>query len=159
MKKIPLILVAGVLFCCCSCKSDRNLAEQTAYNYSFAMANYEIDEAAKYATDETQNTILRTAKKLVEGLDSSYIKSDTPATIEIIDVELTSDTTAVATYHKITPIKDFSGTVELRKRDGQWKAHVVPREIPKEYEPAKKDSDTKVGNDSIRQFVPPAIKR
>ena len=156
MRKFSLMLAAGIIFCCCGCKSDKSLAEQAAYNYSLAMANYQVDEASKYATEETQNTILKTAKRLVEKVDSSYIKSDTPATIEITYLEMTSDTSAVATYHKVTPTKNFTGTVEVRKRDGEWKAHVVPRVIPDEYKPADLDAAKTKGNDTIRDYVPPA---
>lgn len=126
MKKTFLFLIAAFLFMCCGCKSDRSMAEKAAYNYSFAMANYQLEDAAKYATAETQNTVIVRAGQLLEKLDSSYIKSDTPANIEIESLEFTSDSTAVATYHKTTPIKNFSGELELRKRDGQWYAHVVP---------------------------------
>lgn len=55
--------------------------------------------------------------------DKAYIQSDTPAELEITNLEFTSDTSAIATYHKVTPIKDLTGTLELRKRDGVWLAH------------------------------------
>lgn len=131
MKKIMLMLVAVVVLSCC-CQHERKLVEQAAYDYSFAMANYKVDEAEKYATDETKKTTLVMAKGIVQKVDPNYIKSDTPATIDIIDVRMVNDTCAVATYHKITPLKDFSDTLELRKRDGKWQAHVIPpmREVP-----------------------------
>lgn len=126
------------------------MAEKAAYNYSFAMANYQLDEAAKYATVETQNTVLVRAEQLLQKLDSSYIKSDTPATIEIETVEITSDTTAVATYHKVTPIKNFTGDLELRKRDGQWYAHVTP---PVPSQAAQKQIQERHAKyDTIREF-------
>lgn len=103
------------------------MVEKAAYQYSYAMANYNVDEAAKYATEETKNTTLKTAKSLVQRVDSSYIKSDTPASIDIIKVTIENDSMAVATYHKITPLKDFSGSVNMRKRNGHWYAHVTPR--------------------------------
>ena len=152
MKQFLLIILVAFLFMCCGCKSDRNLAEKAAYNYSFAMANYQLDEAAKYATVETQNTVLVRAEQRLQKLDSSYIKSDTPATIEITDVNFTSDSTAIATYHKTTPIKNFSGELELRKRDGEWYAHVVP---PVESESAKKQRHERHAKyDTLRQLHP-----
>jgi hypothetical protein len=130
MKKIALVLMAVAVFACCGCKHEMKMVEKAAYEYSYAMANYDVDEAAKYATEETQNTILKTAKSLLQRVDSSYIKSDTPAKIEIIKVDMVNDSMAVAVYHKQTPLKDFSGTVDMRKRNGQWYAHVTPRIIP-----------------------------
>jgi hypothetical protein len=152
MKKTFLFLIAAFLFMCCGCKSDRSMAEKAAYNYSFAMANYQLEDAAKYATAETKNTVLVRAEQLLQKLDPSYIKSDTPATIEIENLEFTSDSTAVATYHKTTPIKNFSGELELRKRDGQWYAHVTP---PAESPAAQKQKqEGQRRTDTLRQIKP-----
>lgn len=112
------------------------MVQQVAYAYSYALANYHVDEAEEYATEETKSTTLVKARSLVKAVGDEYIQSDTPAEIEITDVELQSDTVAIATYHKTTPIKDITGTLELRKRDGEWFAHspmkkvVVPEEKP-----------------------------
>ena len=89
------------------------------------MANYNIDEAEPYATPETRNTTLVIARHLVQAVDSSYIISDTPAKIKILDIEIYNDTQAYAVYRKTTPIKDFYDTLYLRKRDGDWYAHVL----------------------------------
>ena len=150
MKQFFLILVVAFLFMCCGCKSDRNLAETAAYNYSFAMANYQLDEAAKYATVETQNTVIARAEQLLQKVDSSYIKSDTPATIEITDLNFTSDTTAVAIYHKTTPLKNFSGELELRKRDGQWYAHVTPPTMSPDAQKQRQERHSKT--DTLKQL-------
>ena len=56
-------------------------------------------------------------------VDTNYIKSDTPASIEIRHIQIVDDTSAVVTYHKTTPIKDFSSTLDVRKRHGRWLAH------------------------------------
>ena len=56
-------------------------------------------------------------------LDTGYIAKDTPASIEIISTNILSDSSALVVYHKTTPIKDFTDTLELRKRDGNWLAH------------------------------------
>lgn len=118
--------VVTLLACCIlfvSCKTDEQNAKKVAYAYSYAMANYQVDEAEMYATDETKNTTLIKARQLVAAVGEEYVKSDTPAELEITDISFSDDTSAIATYHKKTPIKDFSGTVELRKRDGKWFAH------------------------------------
>lgn len=104
------------------------MAQQVAYAYSYAMANYQVDDAAEYATEETKNTTLVKARTLMNAVGNEYIKSDTPAEIEITNIELMSDTVAIATYHKTTPIKDMTGTLELRKRNGEWLAHIPLKE-------------------------------
>lgn len=137
--------VITLLICCailCSCKTDEQNAKNVAYAYSYAMANYRVDEAEAYATEETKTSTLIKARQLVAAVGETYIKSDTPAELEITDITFPDDTSAIATYHKKTPIKDFSGTVELRKRNGKWLAHdpipvvVIPdsnaRQAPKQ---------------------------
>ena len=108
---------------CCSCNNEKEQIQQAAYGYSVAMANYDIDGAEPFCTEETSTTMLSTARYLLQFVDSSYIAADTPASIEIVSVKQMSDTTACAVFHKTTPIKDFSDTLELRKRDGKWLAH------------------------------------
>ena len=147
------MLIAVVFFSCC-CKHEQKMVEKAAYEYSYAMANYKVDEAEKYATEETKNTTLVMARNIVKKVDPAYIKSDTPATIDIIDVRMVNDTCAVATYHKITPQKDFSDTLELRKRNGQWFAHVIPHMVET---PDPKAETTKDGKE-IKDFQEPAKK-
>lgn len=91
------------------------------------MANYRFDDATPFATEETAITTIHTANILIRNIDSSYIESDMPANIEITRVDILDDTTADVTYRKTTPIKDFSGTLQMRKRNGQWLAHVIPQ--------------------------------
>lgn len=117
-----LALLATVLLLT-ACASDEEKIEKVAYKYSYAMANYDVDGAEKYATPETVETTLNTARGLLTIVDTNYIKSDTPATIEITNIQIVDDTSAVVTYHKTTPIKDFSATLDVRKRHGRWLAH------------------------------------
>ena len=116
-----LLLTAGLTMAACT--SDEEKIEKAAYKYSYAMANYDVDGAEKYATPETRETTLMTARGLLTVVDTNYIKSDTPATIEIRHIQMVDDTSAVATYHKTTPIKNFSATLDVRKRHGRWLAH------------------------------------
>ncbi len=118
------IIVFGMM----SCTSDEQKAQKAAYNYSYEMANYKLDEAEKYATEETINTTITTGKSLMQFVDIDYIASDTPAKIEVTKTEMTSDTSATVTLVKNTPIKkDMQFTVEVRKRDGKWLAHAPQR--------------------------------
>lgn len=128
MRKTGTLTIAiGMLLAACG-NNENRLIEETAYNYTFAMANYNVDQAEPYATEETKNTTFVMAKKLMTAVGNNYIASDTPAKIEIENVEKKNDTVAIAIYHKTTPIKDFSDTLNLRKRNGQWLAHAP---IPK----------------------------
>ena len=137
---ILFAILTGIVLLCHSCKSDEQMVQQVAYAYSYAMANYHVDDAESFATEETRNTTLVKARKLVEAVGDAYIQSDTPAEIEITNVEFKSDTVAIATYHKTTPIKDMTGTLELRKRNGEWYAH-IPLKVatPPETKPYYKD--------------------
>lgn len=129
-KSTCFILAASTCLLLNSCKHEEKIIEKVAYNYSYAMANYDLESAAKYATEETKNTTLRKADYLVKAVGEKYIESDTPASIEIIKLEKVNDTTAYVVYHKKTPQKDFSARLYLLKRDGQWLAHKPIKEIP-----------------------------
>lgn len=118
-----LLCIGLLLVLCTTCDSEKKQIEHSAYEYSDAVANYDIDGAETYCTRETSVTFLKTARFLMQFVDSSYISSDTPATIDIVSVKRLSDTTASVVYHKQTPIKDFTDTLEMRKRDGRWLAH------------------------------------
>ncbi len=87
------------------------------------MANYQVDKAAEYATEETKNTTLVMAKYLAKAVGEEYIKSDTPAKVEIVKYSQLDDTTAVIEFHKTTPIKNSNFPLLMRKRNGQWMAH------------------------------------
>ncbi len=120
MKKIVLLCLFVLLV---ACDSEKREIENAAYGYCFAMASYEVGSAERYCTEETKSTTIPMAKALVRMVDTAYIKSDTPASIEIVNVRIISDTVASVQYHKQTPIKDFIDTLEMRKRDGRWLAH------------------------------------
>ena len=134
MSKKKLFFAACIALLATSCTSTQDLVEDVAYKYSYAMANYDIDQAEQYADKETKETTITTGRGMLTLVDSNYIKSDTPANIEIVATEMTSDTSAIVTYHKTTPIKDFTGTVEVRKRDGEWLVH-SPTRVRKEVLP------------------------
>lgn len=126
MNKRAIILSILAAACLAAgCKSDEERAGEAAYNYLYAMANYDVDAAEPYATEEVRNTTLIMARRLTLAVGEAYVKSDTPATIELTGLEFTSDTTATASYHKVTPIKDMTGTLELRKRHRKWLAHAT----------------------------------
>lgn len=125
-----MLLVAAVALAGCS-NAELKTIEEVAYSYSHAMANYDVDGAEPYATDETKSTTLIKARQLMQLVGDEYIASDTPAEIKIVDAQMTSDTTAYAVYHKTSPIKDFTDTLRLRKRNDVWQAHApIPKIKP-----------------------------
>lgn len=130
-----------------ACSNDEKEIREVAYNYSYALANYKVEDATQYCTKETQETSLAYGLELMKGVSAEYIASDTPATIEIEGIEMTSDTSATAQYHKKTPIKDFSGKLEIVKRDGKWLAH------------APMEATQKSNNKEERKIVADTINR
>lgn len=124
MKKIifSLSLLALVILLA-SCNLDEKKARKVGYDYAFAMANYQVDEAAKYATEETRQSTLILAKNYTAAVGEEYVKSDTPAKLETVDFTRIDDTTAIMNFHKTTPIKDTRFSLLLRKRNGHWLAH------------------------------------
>lgn len=124
MKKITLLSAIIPLLLFAACASDSEKAQKVAYKYSYAMANYNVADAEKYATPETIETTIEMAYTFLPHIDHNYINSDTPATIEITNIDFSSDTSATASYIKNTPIKhNMEGKLELRKRHGKWLAH------------------------------------
>ena len=57
--------------------------------------------------------------------DTNYIKSNTPANIEIVKVTFMNDSVASVDYTKHTPIKMQKGSLEMRKCGEEWLAHVI----------------------------------
>ena len=116
------LMIVAVL--CTACHSEERQIKEVAYEYGMATANYRIEDAEKYCTAETRETTMVMARSLLAMVDSTYIASDTPAKIEITSVHRTSDTTAIAHYHKLTPRKDFTDSLSLRRREGKWLVHM-----------------------------------
>lgn len=106
------------------CDRNEKQARKVGYKYAYAMANYQVDKAAEYATEETKNTTLIMAKHLTKAVGEEYIKSDTPAKVEIVKVNRIDDTTTVIDFIKNTPIKkDVKFSSLIRKRNGRWLVH------------------------------------
>lgn len=113
----------AAMFIAVSCTNTSDRIADYAYKYSYAMANYKVSEAIPYCTRETQETTIQFALQMIENVPEEYIASDTPAEIEIKDINITSDTTATVVYHKTTPLKNFDGTLNMVKRGKEWLAH------------------------------------
>lgn len=124
MKKTNLFLLLLTTTLFFSCNENKKAVKTIAYEYAKYTSNYQVKEASRYATEETRNTTLVMAEQLIQSVGEEYIKSDTPAQVEITSVEIIDDTIAYAIYHKTTPIKNFSDTLWLRQRNGEWLVHV-----------------------------------
>ena len=124
MKKIMYCIAVLLMF---GCTTDEKEIKTAAYNYLDAMGNYRIDDARPYASTETcEKTLDGIQNYLMPKVDTNYIKSNTPATIEILGVEILSDTTAVVNYKKTTPITtQNNGRLDMIKEDGRWCAEVI----------------------------------
>lgn len=130
-----------------SCTSEESLIEKSAMGYLTAMGNYRISEAEPYATEETvENTLHAIEKYIMPNLDSNVIQQNTPASIEITNINIVDDTTAEVAYKKTTPIQVQDGKLEMVKREGEWKAQVriqIPQALKIEYEVDKKAIEEK----------------
>lgn len=124
-------LLLSIALLMVSCKSDEQMIEQNALGYLEAMGNYRITEAEQYATTETINNTLHFIEQtIMPNLDSTYLRKNTPATIEINDIHIISDSTAEVSYTKTTPIQVQEGKLAMVKENQEWKARVIIH-IPK----------------------------
>jgi uncharacterized protein YceK len=127
MKKSLVLIVLALLTALLSgCKSEQTLIEDAAMGYLTAMGNYRIQDAEAYASEETIEKTLHVIEEVImPNLDTNYLKQNTPATIEIKEVNQLSDTTAQVTYVKTTPIQVQEGSLDMVKRNQEWKALVI----------------------------------
>lgn len=127
-----------------ACNSEEKMIQKAAYGYLDAMGNYRIKEAEQFASKETVETTLHVVENnIMPNTDPNYIKRNTPATIEITGITKETDTTAVVSYKKTTPIQVQSGTLNLIKRDEKWQA-VVLINVPQALLIPASDSTAKV---------------
>ncbi len=146
-KKFGWIVVAIACVFLVACKSEQTLIEEAALGYLTAMGNYHIAEAEAYATEETINQTLHFIEEtIMPNVDSSYLRQNTPATIEIREINQVDDTMAEVKYVKTTPIQVQDGTLNLVKRDKEWKAQVliqIPEPLKISHEVDSKKLDEK----------------
>lgn len=124
--KRELFLVISVMVLASCGSNPRKEIEKTAYDYLYAMGNYRLDDARPYASTPTcERTLDFFQNYIMPKTDTNYIVSNTPATIDILGVELLSDTTAVVSYSKTTPLQVQSGKLDMVKENGRWCAEVI----------------------------------
>lgn len=138
----PCLLAAVLL---AGCGNEEKEIRAAAQGYLDAMGNYCPTEARAYATEETCDVTLAYFEMLMQYTDSSVYANNMPATITLGDIVMEEDSLATVAFHKHTPIKEQDGTVEVLRRNGEWRVHQVieippmlrvggtePRTLPKE---------------------------
>ena len=125
MKRELFLVISVMVLASCGSNPQKEI-EKNAYGYLDAMGNYRIDDARPYASTPTcERTLDVLQKYILPKTDTNYIISNTPATIDILGVELLSDTTAVVSYSKTTPLQVQSGKLDMVKENGRWCAEVI----------------------------------
>ena len=133
MKKILLltIVVGAISLTSCAQKTnEKKIVKAVAYEYEQALANYDLDQAEKFASSETKARFIPKARAMVKKVGREVIEADMPAKVKISDIEISSDTTATVKWKKKTPRSRSNGTLELRKRDGVWQALDLIQQMP-----------------------------
>lgn len=118
------LAAAMLLALVAACGTEEKEVRHVAQHYLDATARYDIPDACNYCTPETANALRLIDSVLMPNTDSSYIKKNMSATLEITSLDINTDTTAVVSYHKHSPVEDFDGKLNMVRRDGQWMAHV-----------------------------------
>lgn len=159
-KHLLLLIVASLSITLSSCNNEKKQILNTAQGYLDATGNYRIEEAYPYATRNTRETTLTfLTENIIPLLDSNYIKSNTPATINIDSAFILNDTAWIF-YTKTTPIKKLNNQIYLIKEDGKWLVD-IPIAIPNNLPLGKRDSTTdtmehvlkRINSDSTEQIV------
>lgn len=136
------------------CKSEQTLIENAAMGYLTAMGNYQIKEAEPYAAEETIEKTLHVIEEVImPNLDPNYVKQNTPASIEIKEVNQKSDTTAEVKYVKTTPIQVQEGSLDMVKRNKEWKALVI-MQLPEAMK-IQKQADSKTLDEKFKGKLTP----
>lgn len=126
MRRTIAIVAIACMVLLSGCRSENCAIESAAQAYLDAVADYDFDKAAQYATDETQQVTLQFFKDvLLPNTDPHFIEQNRQAQTRITAIDLLSDSTAEVRFVKSTPLSTDSSSLPMLKRDGQWKAHVV----------------------------------
>ena len=137
-KTATLLLLPLLALCMQCCHTVKDDVKDAAQKYLDATGRYDVDDACRYCTPETANGLRNIQATLLSKVPKDSIAKNMPAKIKIKDIELTSDSTAVITYHKHTPINDFNGTLDMVLINGQWLAHIGGIAVPETIKQAAK---------------------
>ena len=149
-KRTLLLVLPMLMLCMQCCHTVKDDVKDVAQKYLDATGRYDVDDACRYCTRETANGLRNIEVTLLSKVPEDSIKKNMPAKIKIKDIELTSDSTAVVTYHKHTPINDINGTLDMVLLDGQWRAHISGIAIPEKIKQAAKGDTIYFNYDHIQ---------
>lgn len=156
MKKSFLFSAVALFVLLVSCNNDEKKIIETAQKYLEATANYQIEEAYPYATKATRETTLPYITNIMMPMvDSNYIASNKPATIELDSLLIVGDTAWVL-YTKTTPLRRYINTIYLIKEEGKWLVD-VPLDIPETITVGANGVST--GNSTITPGTPQKISK
>lgn len=142
MKRTALIVAICLIGLLSACNSDKKQIKEAAMGYLNATGNYLIDEAMPYASKETREVTLPFLRdNLIPRTPKEYMESNTPATIDIHDIDIYDADTALVSYTKHTPIKELEGEIHLVREEGQWLVY-VPLVLPENIVLNASDADT-----------------
>lgn len=119
-KTLVILLIAGLLLMSCGGYPDNPQAVAEKFLTAFKEMNFE--EATKYATEDTQET-LTMMESFISMANEEDLEKSKNAKLEIVGTEINGDT-AVTTYK----MDGEESTIEVKKIEGQWKAH-MPKEM------------------------------
>lgn len=108
---------------------EKNEIERVALGYIDATSRFDFDAARQYATVRTEEITLNHLQAIMPHVDSTSIENGKQATFYIKEVQLLTDSTAFAIYHKATIKKSYDDTLHLLKENNEWKVNLVI-EIP-----------------------------
>lgn len=128
MKRTTLIL-GCILAIGCTSQETKDI-EASAKGYLQAMGNYQMDEAAPYASRHTREQTIPMLKHIMSNTDTAYINANRPAVITIARSKRLTDSTARVYYHKHTPIKEVDDSVTLVLEEGHWLVDVRLAPMP-----------------------------
>lgn len=127
--KFFILLATIVFFFSCVNREEKTEIERVALGYIESTTNNDFDAASQYATKATQEVTFSYLRSLKRFVDSATLANSKKASFGVNDVKITSDTTALAIYHKKTSAKDYVDTLTMVKENGEWKVNLVI-EIP-----------------------------
>ncbi len=149
-KTATLLLLPLLMLCMQCCHTVKGDVKDVAQKYLDATGRYDVTDACRYCTRETANGLRNIQATLLSKVPKDSIAKNMPAKIKIKKVELTSDSTAIVTYHKHTPTQDFNGTLDMVLLDGQWRAHISGIAIPEKIKQAAKGDTIYFNYDHIK---------
>lgn len=118
---LALLLMAAA----CNTKDDKQEIERVALGYIESTSIYDFDAAEQYASEQTKEVTLSHLRLLYRLVDSTSLANARKATFGVDRVKITSDSTALAIYHKEVASSAYTDTLNMVKENGAWKVDLV----------------------------------